>query len=104
MKNRIVMAGVEENRGVHITDTPFTTLELLDPWLTEDVADPAVTWGDVDAPGRRKQHHAIDDDVLATVANRIWVMVVGQKQIDIRLSRDELSVVSLKLRQEGYRA
>lgn len=51
-----------------------------------------------------EQHHAIDDDVLATVANRIWVMVVGQKQIDIRLSRDELSVVSLKLRQEGYRA
>ena len=42
-ENRIVMAGVEENRGVHITDTPFTTLELLDPWLTEDVADPAVS-------------------------------------------------------------
>ncbi len=40
---RIVMAGVEENRGIHITDTAFSTLELLDPWQTEAVVDPAVS-------------------------------------------------------------
>ncbi|WP_433020609.1 hypothetical protein [Kribbella sp. CA-294648] len=46
---------------------------------------------------------AIDDDLLAKVAARIWVMVVGQKQIDIRLTRDELAVAERALKKEGYR-
>lgn len=40
---RIVMAGVEENPGLQITDTTFSTIESLDPWLTDEVADPAVS-------------------------------------------------------------
>lgn len=46
----------------------------------------------------------IDDDLLAKVASRIGVMVVGQRQVDLRMTKDELSLVSWKLRAEGYRA
>ena len=46
----------------------------------------------------------IDDDLLATVAGRIGVMVVGQRQIDLRMTKIEMSLVSAHLRKEGYRA
>lgn len=46
----------------------------------------------------------IDDDVLALVATRISVMVVGQRQVDLRLSKDEAGLALLHLRKEGYRA
>jgi hypothetical protein len=46
---------------------------------------------------------AINDDLLALVADRIWVMVVGQKQVDLRLSKDELAAVDYVLKKEGYR-
>jgi hypothetical protein len=45
----------------------------------------------------------IEDDLLSKVAGRTWIMVVGQRQIDIRLSTDELSVVQRSLKKEGYR-
>lgn len=43
----------------------------------------------------------IDDELLVKVASRTWVLVVQQKQVDIRLSKDELSVVSMALTKEG---
>lgn len=47
---------------------------------------------------------APDDDVLAAVAQRIGVMVVGQRQVDLRLSKDEAGLALYHLRKEGYRA
>jgi hypothetical protein len=47
---------------------------------------------------------AIDDDLLAETAQRIGVMVVGQRQVDLRMTKDEMSLVSHHLRKEGYRA
>lgn len=44
---------------------------------------------------------AIDDDLLALVASRIWVMVVQQRQVDIRLDKFELSKVHTALLQGG---
>lgn len=46
----------------------------------------------------------IDDDLLATVAERIGVMVVGQRQVDLRLTKDEAGLALYYLRKEGYRA
>lgn len=43
----------------------------------------------------------IDDELLVKVVDRTWVMVVQQKQVNIRLSRDELSVVNRALVKEG---
>lgn len=43
----------------------------------------------------------IDDDLLATVAGRIWVMVVQQKQVDIRLTKWELAVVNAAFTRQG---
>lgn len=45
---------------------------------------------------------AIDDDLLAKVASRIWVLVVQQKQVDIRLSKVELMVVNAAFAKEGW--
>lgn len=44
----------------------------------------------------------IDDDLLAKVAARTWVMVVEQRQVGIRLTKDELAVVSAALVQGGF--
>lgn len=44
---------------------------------------------------------AVDEELLIKVASRTWVMVVQQKQVDIRLTKDELSVVSMALTKEG---
>lgn len=44
----------------------------------------------------------IDDDLLATVASRIWVMVVQQRQINIRLKKDELAVINAALIRGGF--
>ena len=46
----------------------------------------------------------IDDDLLATVADRIGVMVVGQQQINLRMTKDEAGLALHHLRKEGYRA
>lgn len=46
----------------------------------------------------------INDDLLASVAQRISVMVVGQRQVDLRLTKDEAGLALLHLRKEGYRA
>lgn len=46
----------------------------------------------------------IDDDLLAKVAQRIGVMVVGQRQVDLRLDKDEAGCALYHLRREGYRA
>jgi hypothetical protein len=45
---------------------------------------------------------AIDDDLLSTVASRTWVMVVQQRQVGIRLSKDELAVVNTALVHGGF--
>jgi len=44
----------------------------------------------------------IDDDLLAKVAARTWVMVVEQRQVGIRLSKDELVVVNAALVHGGF--
>ena len=44
----------------------------------------------------------IDDDLLAKVAARIWVLVVQQKQVDIRLTKLELMVVNAAFAKEGW--
>lgn len=46
----------------------------------------------------------VDDDLLATVAQRVSVMVVGQRQVDLRLSKDEAGLALYHLRKEGFRA
>lgn len=46
----------------------------------------------------------IDDDLLGIVHQRIGLMVVGQRQIDLRLTKDEASLALHHLRKEGYRA
>ncbi|MDP3949606.1 hypothetical protein [Microbacterium sp.] len=46
----------------------------------------------------------IDDDLLATVGQRIGVMVVGQRQVDLRLTKDEAGLALHHLRKAGYRA
>ncbi|MEJ7742886.1 MAG: hypothetical protein WKF73_10235 [Nocardioidaceae bacterium] len=46
----------------------------------------------------------IDDDLLAKVAKRISVMVVGQRQVDLRLTKDEAGLALHHLRKDGYRA
>ncbi len=46
----------------------------------------------------------INDDLLATVAQRIGVMVVGQRQVDLRLTKDEAGLALHHLRKAGYRA
>jgi hypothetical protein len=46
----------------------------------------------------------IDDDLLATVAQRIGVMVVGQRQVDLRLTKGEAGLAWHHLRKAGYRA
>lgn len=46
----------------------------------------------------------IDEDLLAKVADRIGVMVVGQQQINLRMSKDEAGLALHHLRKEGYRA
>lgn len=46
----------------------------------------------------------VDDDLLVAVANRTWIMVIERKQVSIRLSKDELSVVSSALIKEGFLA
>jgi hypothetical protein len=43
----------------------------------------------------------IDDDLLAIVASRVWVMVVQQRQVNIRLDKVELSKVHTALLQGG---
>lgn len=47
---------------------------------------------------------AIDDDLLSTVAQRIGVLVVHQRQVDLRLTKEEAGLALLHLRKEGYRA
>lgn len=47
---------------------------------------------------------AIDDDLLAAVATRLNVMVVGQRQINLRLTKDEAGLALLHLRKAGHRA
>lgn len=46
----------------------------------------------------------IDEDLLAAVARRIGVLVVGKRQVKLRMTKDEMSLVSYHLRKEGYRA
>lgn len=46
----------------------------------------------------------IEDDLLATVAQRIGVMVVGQRQVNLRLTKDEAGLALHHLRKAGYRA
>lgn len=46
----------------------------------------------------------IDDDLLAKVAQRISVVVVGQRQVNLRLTKDEAGLALYHLRKEGYRA
>lgn len=46
----------------------------------------------------------IDEELLHTMSTRTWVMVVGQKQIDLRLSKEELAVVRTALVKEGMLA
>lgn len=46
----------------------------------------------------------IDDDLLAKVAQRVGVMLVGQRQVDLRLTKDEAGLALYHLRREGYRA
>lgn len=45
----------------------------------------------------------IDDTLLAKVAGRIWVVVVSQRQVDIRLSRDELADFTAAMIKGGHR-
>lgn len=47
---------------------------------------------------------AIDDDMLAKVAQRIGVLVVHQRQVDLRLTKEEAGLALYHLRKEGYRA
>lgn len=42
------------------------------------------------------------DDLLARVAARTWVMVVEQRQVGIRPSKDELAVVNAARVQGGF--
>jgi hypothetical protein len=44
----------------------------------------------------------VDDDLLAKVASRLWVLVVQQKQVDIRLTKLELMVVNAAFAKEGW--
>ena len=50
------------------------------------------------------QGAAIDDDLLSKVAQRIGVLVVHQRQVDLRLTKDEAGLALYHLRKEGYRA
>ncbi|RZU30879.1 hypothetical protein [Blastococcus saxobsidens] len=46
----------------------------------------------------------IDDDLLSKVAQRIGVLVVHQRQVNLRLTKDEAGLALYHLRKEGYRA
>lgn len=43
----------------------------------------------------------IDDDLLAKIAARIWVMVVEKKQVEIRLTKQELALANAALISGG---
>lgn len=43
----------------------------------------------------------VDEELLAVVATRTWVMVVGQRQVGIRLTKEELSIASAALIKAG---
>ncbi|MCZ2819739.1 hypothetical protein O2V63_05300 [Modestobacter sp. VKM Ac-2977] len=46
----------------------------------------------------------IDDDLLSKVAQRIGVLLVHQRQVNLRLTKDEAGLALYHLRKEGYRA